>query len=262
METLLLAAGFRLPDGRCDEALYPSAAAYANANRVTDCARFNNVCMDGNRIYRRIVLRERLFSSVDNREHQLVALLYMVLVVVWFASVMRRAMQRGVRRTALFTALILLLWMCMRLMKWQIPDNTLSRYLWYGYYICQMALPWAALRLAWNIDRREDAPFPGWLRAIIAISTLLLILVLSNDLHNLVFQIDLRKGTHCMGKRLYDGCRPVPVAVFRDRDVQRHELAPERPRPRLPAVGPRHTGADGGAGCELFPTPVAPHPLA
>jgi len=36
IEGLLLDAGFRLPDGRCDASLYPQAAAYENAVRVTD----------------------------------------------------------------------------------------------------------------------------------------------------------------------------------------------------------------------------------
>lgn len=188
----LLAAGLRLPDGRCDESLYPPAAAYGNAASVGDFAHFNAVCQNISRAFRRDVLAVRLYSAADGREHQIFALIYIILVVLWTASVVHRAVQSGVRRAALCIGGILLLWITARLIKYQLPGPlVLGRYLWYSYYLFQLALPLALLWLAWMVDRPEDSDtFPRWLRRVAIVSGVLLLLVLTNDLHGLVFRLD------------------------------------------------------------------------
>lgn len=189
----LLATGYRLPDGRCDETLYPDAAAYQNAYRIADYEHFNTVCQDTTRVFRRSVLHIRLYSSADAREHQFLVLLYMIVVVVWLASVINRAMQKGVRRAALFTGIILLGWIIVRLVKYQTGEaSTLNRYLWYGYYPFQLALPLVVLWLAWMLDKPEDhSMMPSWLRFLAVIDALLVALVFTNDLHGLVFRLDI-----------------------------------------------------------------------
>ena len=195
-DSLLLLAGFRLPDGRCDESLYPDAAAYAAAHRIADYDHFNTACQEY-RIFRRKVLRSRLHNTADGREHQLAALLYMVFVIVWLSSTIYRSMQKSVQRSAMFTGIALLGWMTVRTIKWQlIADTTLARYLWFSYYIFELALPLLVLWLAWAINKPagEGHP-PKWLRFLAVIYAALIALVLTNDLHNFVFQIDLSTAT-------------------------------------------------------------------
>jgi len=191
VDSLLISAGLRLLDGHCDSILYPSAAAYENAHTIKDYEHLNSVCQDGVRTLRRTVLLSRLYSSADGKEHQLFALLYMVLIVVWLSTVMHRAIQKSVRQSALLTAVILVVWLTLRMVKYQIEDPTLGRYLWYSYYLFQLALPIVALYLAWGIDRHGDMSPPKWLRAIAAVSGALVLLTFTNDLHSFVLQIDL-----------------------------------------------------------------------
>ncbi|NLF80623.1 MAG: ABC transporter substrate-binding protein, partial [Clostridia bacterium] len=191
--SLLLAAGFRLPDGRCDAALYPARADYKQAALVANHVHLNTVAQDVNHLFRRQVLHTRLYSSANGREHQFFVLLYMILVVVWTASALHRAMQNDVRRAVLATGVILLGWITLRLIKYQLAEAlVLNRYLWYGFYLFQLALPLVLLWLAWVIDKPDAGAKPAtWLRLMSAINGLLMALVLTNDLHNWAFRLDL-----------------------------------------------------------------------
>lgn len=194
LDPLLLTAGFRLLDGRCDDRLYPAAAAYGNAVEITDYAHFSSALQDGERIFQRQVLHTRHYTSADGREHQLFVFGYIILLVVWTASFMRRLMQKGALRGALAIGIILLGWIAVRLIKYQlIKAGVLTRYLWYSYYFFQLALPLALLWLAWVIDQPEDRlKMPGWLRLSTAINGILAALVFTNDLHHWVFRFDLQ----------------------------------------------------------------------
>lgn len=190
---LLLAAGFRLPDGRCDPALYPGEEAYKRASRVADYGHLSIVCQGVNQVLRRTVLRTRLFGSVDSREHQLFALLYAVLVIVWTAAVVRRAMQKRVWRACRTVGILLLCWIAVRLVKYQTAYIAgLNRLLWYAFYVFLLALPLVLLWLAWAIDQPEGpvAP-PQWLALPAAASGALVALVFTNDWHHWVFTLDL-----------------------------------------------------------------------
>ena len=191
-ESILLDTGFRLISGYCDATLYPDAAAYENSVKLTDYTHHSAFSEDSFRYFRRSVLHTRMYSSADGREHQLFVLIYIVIVVAWISSFIHRAMQKAVRRAAFFTGLILLGWIMVRLIKYQIsPISTMSRYLWYIYYLFQLTLPLVILRLAWVIGKTDGVATPKWMRLWAAINAVLFALVMTNDLHNLVFRMDL-----------------------------------------------------------------------
>jgi len=199
VDDLLLAQGFRLIDGRSDAALYPDPAAYSNAAQVSDYARLITVSQDSTVIIRQDILRSRLLMSKDDRQHQYVALIYIIIVVMWLASVVHRTSQKSVRSAALLTGFILIGWMTVRLLRYQLPvANDLARYMWFSYYLFELTLPLVALWLAWAIDRPDNNSPPNWLRALAAISGVLVILVITNDLHGFVFHIDM-SATHGTG---------------------------------------------------------------
>ena len=195
LEKLLLESKFRLLDGESDLSIYPDKIAYKPAVKVTDYKHFAKTTRNVSPLIERQVLNSKRFMSVDYREHLLFALLYMIIVTIWVASVLRRSMQRGISYAAFFTGVILNGWALVRLIKYQVVVNdVLSRYLWYSYYIFQLSLPLVVLWMAWAIDKPKDETFPPkWWRRLAVFIGVLIIFVFTNDLHSLVFHLDLSR---------------------------------------------------------------------
>lgn len=195
-KTSLLAAGFRLPDGSCDPDFYP-AADYENTFELKDYSHLSSVGQDVVRAFRRSVLRTRLYSSADNREHQLFPLIYIVIVVVWLTYIVSRTLQNQVKTIFRLIGIVLLGWIIVRLIKYQLTSSLLNRYLWYGFYIFQLALPALLLWLVWRSDKMADRPmFVKGLQALALFNGILIVFVFTNDLHNLVFQLDLKNSAN------------------------------------------------------------------
>lgn len=192
LEEELLRAGFRLPDGRCDESIYPAAADYGRAAQLSDYSPLNKAGQDASRIFHRSVLRTRRFTAADNRESMLSVIFFILVTIAWAGHMVRRIMSKRVRLLVLVITLLLVLWAALRVFKWQMPvGSTVNRYSWYSYYIFLLGLPLALLRLADAAGRPEDAPTPCWWKLCFGLNLALLLMVLTNDLHMQVFQMDL-----------------------------------------------------------------------
>ena len=194
VDALLLAQGLRLVDGRGDSAAYPGAEAYESAAPVKDYEHFFTVSQGATLAVRQDILRSKLLSSKDDRQHQLFALIYLVVVVMWLAAVVHRTAQRNVRSAALITGIILIGWMAVRLLRYQLPvADGVTRYMWYSYTLFELALPLVALWMAWAIDKPDNNSPPNWLRLLAVICGALAILAFTSDYHGFVYQIDLSK---------------------------------------------------------------------
>ena len=195
IDKLLLQSKFRLLDGKSDGAIYPDKTAYTPAVKLTDYEHFAKATRKVVPIIDRKVLNSRRFMSIDYREHLYFALMYMCIVTIWVASVLRRSMQKGISYAAFSTGVILNGWALVRLIKYQLVVNELlSRYLWYSYYIFQLSLPLIILWMAWAIDKPKSETFPPkWWRVLAVFVFSLIILVFTNDLHGLVFKLDLSR---------------------------------------------------------------------
>ena len=186
----VFSAGLRPVDGVSPEG-YPAREAYSTAARP-EPGRFNSAVAGATRMLRREVFQARRYSTADGREHYLMALAFILLVIMWTAQVIRRVMQKKVRRAAVFTSICIVGWVLLRALKWQLPFGTLSRYCWYGYYVFQLGIVLALLWLAWVSDKSEELlPSPKWWRVCVAVNGVLLLLVFTNDLHMMAFDMDL-----------------------------------------------------------------------
>ena len=103
VDGMLLGAGFRLVDGRAAEGFYSNAAAYAGVMRMKDYRHFATVCQDAIRLLRQNVLRIRLYSSKDGRQHQLFVMVYMIIVVAWVSITTYRVLRSDIRLSVLLT---------------------------------------------------------------------------------------------------------------------------------------------------------------
>ena len=189
----LVAAGLRLVNGTCDENFYPAAEAYAPAVLFADHAYLNTALRDTATIWRRAVLHTHLYTSASGQEHQLFALLFIILAIFLAGSIAYRAMQQGVRRSALLCSALLVCWTLVRIFKYQIaPPTVLTRYAWYSFYIFEMGISLVFLWMAFVIDRPKDnRRLPGWWLGLLGVNGVMVALVLTNDFHQLAFAMDL-----------------------------------------------------------------------
>ena len=115
------------------------------------------------------------------------ALIYIGLLVAWGISVQTRIIQTQVRRYLLVIAGLMLLWLTLRTVKYNTYHMTAERFLWYGYYLPMLFIPVLAVLVALSLGKPENYRLPKWTHFLYLPSALLFLLVLTNDLHQLVF---------------------------------------------------------------------------
>ncbi len=173
VDAALLENGFRLLDGRSEAAGYPDDAAYNSAARVSDYTHLSAVAMDATRDYRRGVVHERIYTSADGREHEYFVLAYFIIMVLWLASIVSRVSHRNMRRTVMLAGILILGWMLVRLIKYElIGTGPLTMNLWFTFYLFQLSLPIAFIWMAHIVDKpgspiicssyRCPSPLSGW----------------------------------------------------------------------------------------------------
>ncbi|MGN1404491.1 MAG: hypothetical protein ACI4XB_09245 [Ruminococcus sp.] len=145
--------------------------------------------------YRRQILHIRLYSSSDDFELYLITAGFLLMVVFWIGTAMHRILQRRIRFGAYLSALLMSGWLLVRLIKYQIPSECIAnRYFWYLYYLFFLSIPLLMLWLAQTIDRTDmKKQPPKWFIASCIWVGCLFLLVMTNDLHMLVFSLDLSK---------------------------------------------------------------------
>lgn len=190
-EQALLDAGLRLTDGRCDADSYPPAEAYAPAASLTDYSQLMHAMQKWDSVLRRDIRHTHLFRSADGWEHILFPAIFLVAVVLWVASMIRRSQQKEIVRILTATGILITCWIVCRVIKYQIYGETVfGQYLWYIFYLFQGLLPLLLLRIASLIGVGEgEKQMPKWLRGIGALNAALIALVLTNNLHGLVFRL-------------------------------------------------------------------------
>lgn len=114
--------------------------------------------------------------------------IYIGLFAAWGLSVRRRIVQKQVRKYLTGAAILLIFWMASRTAKYFIfwQADTI-RYLWYLFYLPMLFVPMLALLIAMSLGRPDDYRLPKPTVLLWLISAAMLILVLTNDLHQAVF---------------------------------------------------------------------------
>ena len=115
------------------------------------------------------------------------AVIYIGLLAAWGVCVQTRIVQTQARRYLLAEAGLMLLWLILRTVKYNIYNMAAERLLWYSYYLPMLFIPVLAVLVALSLGRPENYCLPNWTRLLYLPSALLLLLVLTNDFHQLVF---------------------------------------------------------------------------
>ena len=191
LEEALLSAGLPLASGDRPRA-FSGDDQPAHTLEREDYDWFLEITGDSSRDLRRQVFHTRLYTTADLREHILSALLLAAAILLWKGTVSHRMLRHDVRRVVVVMSWLMVGWLLLRLFKYQLAqEGMLSRMCWYGYYLFQLALPVVLLYLTEILDRREGERRlmrPLWPPLVCYVLSVLL--VMTNDLHQLVFRFD------------------------------------------------------------------------
>ena len=117
------------------------------------------------------------------------SLIYIALYIGWGISVSKRIIQVQVRHYLIAVSGLMVFWFVIRSMRYYfITDIGIARQLWYWYYLPMLFIPLFSLFVAISLGKPASAKLSKTALVLLYIPTVLcLLLVLTNDLHQLVF---------------------------------------------------------------------------
>ena len=113
--------------------------------------------------------------------------IYVFLFSAWCYSIWMRIVQTQVRRYLLAISVLMVLWILLRSIKFSIDNMDAGRWLWYFYYFPMLLIPMLSVFVSLSLGKGEDFQLPRWTKLLYFPTLLLLLLVLTNDLHQQVF---------------------------------------------------------------------------
>ena len=113
--------------------------------------------------------------------------IYVFLFSVWCYSLWIRIVQAQARRYLLAISVLMVLWILLRSIKYSIENTDAERWLWYFYYFPMLFIPMLSVFVSRSLGKGEDFRLPRWTKILYLPTLLLLLLVLTNDLHQQVF---------------------------------------------------------------------------
>lgn len=134
----------------------------------------------------RVLPLEGLPSGLREACGILRSLLYLSLFAGWGISLYNRTVHPQVRRLLLNVDLLMLFWILVRTLRFQLNTPPgMDRMLGYLYYAPMLGIPVLCVQLVLTVDRSERYRLSAWARMLWLPSAVLLELVLTNDLHQL-----------------------------------------------------------------------------
>ena len=113
--------------------------------------------------------------------------IYIFLLCAWCHSVRVRIVQTQVQRYLLAISMLMVLWLLLRSIKFSIANTDAERWLWYFYYVPILFIPMLSVFVSQSLGKPEDFHLPRWTKLLYVPTVLLLLLVLTNDVHQRVF---------------------------------------------------------------------------
>ena len=145
-----------------------------------------------------------VFQAVDSELpefwHALFALsahtILISLVVAWGVSLIHRMVRKDLRAYFLTVAVLILFFLVVRMIKYGLTKDadTLSRYLWYAYYVPQTFIPPTILLAAFSLENKKGKPLAKAWYLIYLPAVILLLLIFTNDVHEWAFALNFEGG--------------------------------------------------------------------
>ena len=116
------------------------------------------------------------------------ASIYIGLFTAWGFSVRNRIIQPQVRLYLTVISALMVFWVAIRTIRYSLDGCAwLMRHLWYLYYLPMLFIPLLAVFVAMSLGKPESYRLPKWTALLYIPTAALLLLVLTNDLHQLIF---------------------------------------------------------------------------
>ncbi|MGN0609725.1 MAG: hypothetical protein ACI4J6_11000 [Oscillospiraceae bacterium] len=116
------------------------------------------------------------------------ASIYIGLFTAWCISVRDRIIQPQVRRYLTLVSALMVFWMTVRTIRYSLDECMwVTRYLWYLYYLPMLFIPLLSVFVSMSLGKPYNFCLPKWTKFLYIPIAALLLLVLTNDLHQLVF---------------------------------------------------------------------------
>ena len=115
--------------------------------------------------------------------------IYLSLFSAWYISLRARIIQVEVRKYLPSVAVLMILWLLFRTLKYNIESNpNVVRYMWYLYYLPLLFIPVLAVFAALSLGKPESYRLPKRTLLLLVPAVLLFAMVMTNDLHMHVFE--------------------------------------------------------------------------
>lgn len=140
----------------------------------------------------------RLYNNQNNSDDVLFtdfirSLLHIGLITAWGFSLYRRVVQKQARHYLCGIAVLMILWLNFKVMKYYIcTDVNVSRYFWYLYYLPLVGIPLYTLFASLFIGKTEDYRLKWQVKLLYIPAALLFLMIMTNDLHEFAFSFPQR----------------------------------------------------------------------
>ncbi|MGN0492107.1 MAG: histidine kinase N-terminal 7TM domain-containing protein, partial [Acutalibacteraceae bacterium] len=116
------------------------------------------------------------------------SVIYLTLFIAWGVSLKLRIQQKQVRKYMLAVDMLIVFWVFIRSLKFYIVSSpAAARYIWYLYYLPMLFIPMLAMLSALSIGKPDSYKLPKPSLLLWIIPMVLFALVMTNDLHQLIF---------------------------------------------------------------------------
>lgn len=146
--------------------------------------------------------------------------IYIGLFGVWGISVRGRIIQPQVRRYLTLTSALMVFWVAVRAIRYSLEECPwVMRHLWYLYYVPMLFIPLLAVFVALSLGKPENFRLPKWTMLLNIPVAALLLLVLTNDVHQRVFvfpagaSVWMNEYSYDIGYFLIAGCMIICTLV-------------------------------------------------
>lgn len=114
--------------------------------------------------------------------------IYIELFIAWGVFLHRGIIQPQVRRYLTSISVLMVFWITVRTIRYSLDECIwLMRYLWYLYYLPMLLIPLLAVFVALSLGKPDNFRLSKWTGLLYIPTAALLLLVLTNDLHQFVF---------------------------------------------------------------------------